>query len=98
MRHPTDLSAAVMAVMAAMTLLAGLAKAQTMGDKPSGKEKCYGVAKAGQNDCANLSGSHSCAGQAKVAKDTTEWRYVPAGSCKKLKGLSEEAAEAKLRG
>ena len=27
------------------------------------KEKCYGIAKAGQNDCANLSGTHSCAGQ-----------------------------------
>ena len=30
------------------------------------KEKCFGIAKAGQNDCANLSGSHSCAGQSKV--------------------------------
>ena len=30
------------------------------------KEKCYGIAKAGQNDCANLSGTHSCAGQSKA--------------------------------
>ena len=57
-----------------LTGLAGPVQAQTMGDKPSGKEKCYGVAKAGQNDCSNLSGSHSCAGQAKVAMDATEWR------------------------
>ena len=92
MRHTTDLTAAL---MAALALLAGQAQAQTMGDKPNGKEKCYGVAKAGQNDCANLSGSHACAGQAKVAMDTTEWRYVPAGTCKKLKGLSEEQAQAK---
>lgn len=94
MRHPIDLSAAL---MAALALLAGQAQAQTMGDKPSGKEKCYGVAKAGQNDCANLSGSHSCAGQAKVARDITEWRYLPAGTCQKLKGLSEQQAQAKQR-
>ena len=31
------------------------------------KEKCYGISKAGQNDCANLNGSLSCAGQAKVS-------------------------------
>jgi Predicted integral membrane protein (DUF2282) len=30
------------------------------------KEKCFGIAKAGQNDCANLSASHSCAGQSKL--------------------------------
>ena len=94
MRHRPEVSTAL---LAALALLAGQASAQTMGDKPSGKEKCYGVAKAGQNDCANLSGSHACAGQAKVAMDVTEWRYVPAGTCKKLKGLSEEEAQAKQR-
>lgn len=94
MRHRPDLSAAL---MAALALLAGPAQAHTMGDAPKGKEKCYGVAKAGQNDCANLGGSHSCAGQAKVAMDSTEWRYVPAGTCKKLKGLSEEQAQARQR-
>jgi uncharacterized membrane protein len=25
--------------------------------------KCYGVSKAGENDCANKAGTHSCAGQ-----------------------------------
>ena len=95
MRHKAEVSSAL---MAALALLAGAAPAHTAPDQAGGKEKCYGVAKVGQNDCSNLSGSHSCAGQAKVAKDFTEWRYVPAGSCKKLKGLSEEAAEAKLRG
>ena len=94
MSHRLEVSAAL---LAALALLAGPAQAQTMGDKPSGKEKCYGVAKAGQNDCSNLSGSHSCAGQAKVAMDATEWRYVPAGTCKKLKGLSVEEAQAKQR-
>lgn len=57
------------------------------------KEKCYGIAKAGQNDCANLSGSHSCAGQSKVDNDKGEWKYVAKGSCKTMKGLSADEAK-----
>jgi len=50
------------------------------------KEKCYGIAKAGQNDCATASGSHSCAGQAKKDKDANEWKYVAKGTCEKAGG------------
>ena len=96
MSHPLELSATLLATIALLALSAQ-AQAQTMGKPTAGKEKCYGVAKAGQNDCANLSGSHSCAGQAKVALDATEWRYVPGGTCKQLKGLTEDEAQAKLR-
>jgi uncharacterized membrane protein len=89
-----DLAAALIAALA----LSSAAVAQTApAEKPTGKEKCYGVAKAGQNDCANLSGSHTCAGQAKVSQDSREWRYVPAGTCKQLDGLSEAEAQAKHR-
>ncbi len=59
-----------------------------------GKEKCYGIAKAGQNDCANLSGSHSCAGQSKVDNEAGEWKYVAKGTCKSLNGMSAEEAKA----
>ena len=93
-RHRLDLSAAL---LSALALLTAAASAQPT-EKPGGKEKCYGVAKAGQNDCASVIGSHSCAGQAKVAFDSREWRYVPSGTCKQLKGLSEEEALAKHRG
>ena len=58
------------------------------------KEKCYGIAKAGQNDCANLAGSHSCAGQSKLDEDKGEWKYVAAGTCKTLNGMSMEDAKA----
>jgi uncharacterized membrane protein len=71
--------------------LVGVASAQ---DK--GKEKCYGIAKAGQNDCANLSGSHSCAGQSKVDMGADEWKYVAKGTCKDMKGMTAE--EAKMKG
>lgn len=57
------------------------------------KEKCYGIAKAGQNDCANLAGTHSCAGQAKVNEDKGEWKYVAKGTCVSMKGMSAEQAK-----
>ena len=50
------------------------------------KEKCYGVAEAGKNDCA--ANGHSCAGQAKVDNDPTEWKYVPKGECEKMGGTT----------
>jgi uncharacterized membrane protein len=61
------------------------------------KEKCYGIAKAGQNDCANLSGSHSCAGQTKVDASADDWKYVAAGTCKSMKGMTAEEAKAKMK-
>ncbi|MGB5103218.1 MAG: DUF2282 domain-containing protein [Steroidobacteraceae bacterium] len=48
------------------------------------KEKCYGVAKAAQNDCA--ANGHSCAAQSKVDNDPSEWKFVPKGECEKLGG------------
>jgi uncharacterized membrane protein len=61
------------------------------------KEKCYGIAKAGQNDCANLSGTHSCAGQSKVSEDKGEWKYVAKGTCKEMKGLSADEAKMAVK-
>ena len=60
------------------------------------KEKCYGITVAGQNDCANLSGTHSCAGQSKVSNDAGEWKYVAKGTCTSMKGLTADAAKAKM--
>ncbi|QLQ00398.1 DUF2282 domain-containing protein [Tibeticola sp.] len=61
------------------------------------KEKCFGIAKAGQNDCANLSGTHSCAGQAKVDNGKDEWKYVAAGTCKSLKGMTMDEAKMAMK-
>ncbi len=57
------------------------------------KEKCYGIAKAGQNDCANLAGTHSCAGQSKLENDKGEWKYVAKGTCVSMKGMTAEQAK-----
>ncbi len=60
-----------------------------------GKEKCYGVAPAGQNDCANLAGTHSCAAQSTVDNDPGEWKLVAKGTCESIGGMLK--AEAKKR-
>ena len=60
------------------------------------KEKCYGIAAAGQNDCANTAGTHSCAGQSKVAMSADDWKYVAKGTCKTMKGMTAE--DIKMKG
>ena len=46
-------------------------------------EKCYGIAKAGKNDCAST-GSNSCAGTSRVDADPRAWIYVPEGYCERI--------------
>ncbi|MDC8757437.1 DUF2282 domain-containing protein [Janthinobacterium fluminis] len=72
---------ALIAAALATVCAAGVANA---ADKE--KEKCYGVAKAGQNDCAAANGSHSCAGQSKTDMGANEWKYVAKGTCEKVSG------------
>ena len=60
------------------------------------KEKCYGIAKKGANDCANLAGTHSCAGQSKDDNGAGEWKYVAKGSCKTMGGMSADEAKMKI--
>jgi uncharacterized membrane protein len=56
-------------------------------DSSADKEKCYGVSKAGKNDCA--AGAHSCAGQSKADNDPADWQYVAKGSCEKMGGKTK---------
>jgi len=49
-------------------------------------EQCYGVAKAGKNDCKT--DAHSCAGQSKIDKDPASFVDLPAGMCEKISGGS----------
>ena len=78
----------VLIAAALATLVATPLVSSAAGDK----EKCYGIAKAGQNDCASADGSHSCAGQAKADKAATEWKYVAKGTCEKEGGKTKPAA------
>ena len=85
--------ALVSSALATALSLGLVAQAQTAD---AAKEKCYGIAKAGQNDCAT--GSHACAGLAKADKDPAEWKYVAKGTCKDMKGLSLEEAKMSKKG
>ncbi len=78
--------AATAATLMSLALMAAPAQAQE-------KEKCFGIAQAGQNDCASAFGTHSCAGQSKVDMDKTEWKYVAKGTCMNMKGMSMEEAK-----
>ena len=88
-----------------ITLSTALAAALTLGvmsdtqaaEKRTKKEKCYGVSLAGQNDCSNLAGTHSCAGQSKVDNDIGEWRLVTKGLCKSQGGFTRKEARNKLK-
>ena len=73
----------LMSTAIGMLLAFGAATVQA-ADEAAAKEKCYGVAKAGQNSCA--ANGHSCQGQSKVDNDPTEWKYVAAGECEKMGG------------
>ncbi|MDX1950024.1 MAG: DUF2282 domain-containing protein [Rickettsiales bacterium] len=68
---------------------AGVVNAMDMKGS-EGKVKCYGIAKAGKNDCASANGSHSCAGSAKTDNDANEWKFANnAEECTKAGGKTE---------
>jgi uncharacterized membrane protein len=71
------------AVVAALAL--PIAAGAQAGPAPKPKfdaEKCYGVAKAGKNDCQTT--NSSCAGTSRRDGQKDAWIYVPAGSCDRL--------------
>jgi uncharacterized membrane protein len=86
MNHQSTIQAALAGLLAV-----GFAASSIAANPPgpvtpkAGQEKCYGVAKAGQNDCGTA--KHACAAQgAKADNDPTEWKYVAKGTCEQLGG------------
>lgn len=74
------------ALAAATTLGATAAFAGPAAQPDYSFEKCYGVVKAGQNDCQTA--TNSCAGTSTADNQPDSWVYVPAGTCGKLSGGS----------
>lgn len=70
-------------LIAAVGSVVALGVAHAMGPK-DGTEKCYGIAKAGMNDCA--ANGHSCAGEAATDGDANEWIALPTGTCSRIVG------------
>nr|WP_126978232.1 DUF2282 domain-containing protein [Frigidibacter oleivorans] len=62
------------------TLATALSVAAAEAQSQDGMEKCYGVALAGQNDCAAGPGT-TCAGTSTMDYQGNAWKLVPAGTC-----------------
>jgi len=84
MINKTEITAATLAaaIGSALTLLASSASAGPVADQPS-KEKCYGIALKGQNDCA-AGAATTCAGTSKVNYQANSWKYVAKGTCEAI--------------
>lgn len=64
----------------------GVASGASAAEKKAETEQCFGVVKAGQNDCASKKAGHSCAGQASRNNDTNDFVSLPKGTCAKIAG------------
>lgn len=84
------MNARQMTLVAALASLVAVAGTAHAADHTN-QDKCFGVAKAGKNDCANASGTHSCAGQAKKDNDPGDFKFVAKGSCEKMGGKLSSA-------
>jgi uncharacterized membrane protein len=73
----------------ASALIAAIAVAGSASAQDAKTEKCYGIAKAGKNDCQTA--TSSCAGTSKKDAQADAWISVPAGACGKIVGGSPTA-------
>lgn len=80
-------------MVATMTAVFGVSLSMTVitsaqaADKKMAMEQCYGIAKAGHNDCG-AKNSNACTAQSKVNNDPNAWIFVPKGTCDKIVGGS----------
>ena len=84
-------------IASALTLALSIPLATSAQGGPAPKpkfeaEKCYGVSKAGKNDCQTA--NSSCAGTSKRDSQGDAWIYIPAGACEKLVGGSLQPKRA----
>lgn len=78
----------------AVLVASALAMALSITSVPTAQaqetEQCFGVAKAGKNDCK--AGAHDCAGKSTVDADPQSFVVVPKGTCEKIAGGSLQPA------
>ena len=74
------LASAVTAALGSAAFAAPLTKAEASAAQAAGKQKCYGVALKGQNDCAAGPGT-TCQGTSTVDFQGNAWKFVRGGTC-----------------
>jgi uncharacterized membrane protein len=82
-----------LALGAALTLATAPVHAQTQN---ADKEKCFGVAMKGKNDCAAGPGT-TCAGTSKMDHQGNSWSYVPKGTCEKTMSKTSPTGQGQLQ-
>ncbi len=88
MKKTTNIALAT--AVTGLIALAGTAMTTSTAVAAEAKEKCYGVAKAGKNDCATK--TSSCAGTAKTDGQKDAFIMVPKGLCDRLSGGSTSSS------
>jgi uncharacterized membrane protein len=73
----------IASALATAVALPALLSAQPAAEPAFSAEKCYGIAKAGKNDCAST-GNNSCAGTSRLDADPRAWVFVPEGYCERI--------------
>lgn len=94
--HPLGAAALALALGAAFAALPAAAADEADKMAKDGKEKCYGVAMKGKNDCAAGPGT-TCAGTSKVDFQGNAWSYVPKGSCQKMASRTSPTGFGQLK-
>jgi uncharacterized membrane protein len=88
-----DKSILIRSAFASVLASCALSAAHAGTTAEAGKDKCYGIAKAGANDCASATGTHSCAGTATKDNDPGDWKYVEKGTCEKMGGMTKPTSK-----
>lgn len=86
MKSTLALSATLACALTAMATTAALAQEM---------EKCFGVAAAGENDCAAGAGT-TCAGTSTVDYQGNAWKLVPVGTCVTMEKPAAEDGTARM--
>ncbi len=93
--HPPVAGAAVAAALGAALAMASLPAGAQAADAMD-KEKCYGVAMKGKNDCKAGAGT-TCAGTSKIDYQGNAWTLVPKGTCEKTASPTSPTGMGQLK-
>ncbi len=77
----------ISSAIAGLLVVSTATSANAADEKKQEREKCYGIAKKGMNDCGTA--KHTCAGKATADNMQDEWKYAPKGSCEKMGGTAK---------
>ena len=79
----------IQAALAGVLTLGALSASSVQAAEAKETERCLGIAKAGQNDCATSKTPHACATLSKIDNDPQDFKSVPSGTCEKTGGTKE---------